>query len=58
MDSFGDLFGAIGEAIGGAVEAREAFGGRERERDGYISQTETYDRTLAGAKRELNVNDV
>ena len=56
MDGWGDLFGAIGDAIGGAVESREMFGRRERE--GYASQTETYDRVLTGDKKEVNVNDV
>ena len=60
MSDFGDFFGAIGDMIGGAIETREgvnAFFGR-REGEGYVSQTETYDRTLTGAKRELNINDV
>ena len=54
MEGFGELFKSIGEAISGAIESREAFGERP---SGEYSQTETYDRTLAGAKRELNIND-
>ena len=60
MSDFGDFFGAIGDMIGGAIEAREgvnAFMGREGG-EGYASQTETYDRVLTGGKRELNINDV
>ena len=60
MSGFGDLFGAIGDLIGGAIEAREGLeafrGGGEG--PAYASQTETYDRVLTGNKRVLNVNDV
>ena len=57
MSDFGDLFGAIGDMIGGAIEGRELLG-RGGEGEGYVSQTETYDRVLTGEKRLLNVNDV
>ncbi len=55
MEGFGELFKTIGEAISGAIEEREMFGGESGY--GEHSQTETYDRVLTGDKRELNVND-
>ncbi len=60
MSGFGDLFGALGDLIGGAMEigAGEAVAGAvQGERPEVRSQTETYDRMLAGAKRELDIND-
>jgi hypothetical protein len=63
MDSFGELFKALGEMIGGAAEEGlpEAFvagammGGEGRGEA--RSMTETYERVLAGKRQELNIND-
>jgi hypothetical protein len=63
MDGFGELFKAFGEMISGAAEeggigevvAGALMGGEARAQT--RSATETYDRVLAGRRRELNVND-
>ena len=61
MDSFGDLLGGLFEMIGGErtvdaiAEGAALMGdGREEPR----SMTETYDRVLAGRRRELDINDL
>ena len=63
MDGFGELFKAFGEMLGGAAEEggigeviAGTLAGREM-RGETGSTTETYDRVLAGRRRELNVND-
>jgi len=64
MAGFGDLFKMLGEAIDGVSQLANAaqLGGREG--PGYGSeggegygQTATYDRTLTGERKTLNIND-
>ena len=58
MGGFGDLLG-LGDLVRGLSEAVRAGGDdgeREGNAEGYDS-TSTVDRVLAGARRELNVND-
>lgn len=71
MGGFGDLFGSLGDLIGGLTEsagegevagaALEAFGiGRREARgpsEGYDATT-AVDRYLCGGPRILNINDV
>jgi hypothetical protein len=64
MSGLGDFFGGLGELLGGLAEmggeravegvVESAVGGGDQE----YSETATYDRTLAGRPRMLNVNDI
>jgi hypothetical protein len=65
MSGLGDFFGGLGELLGGlaelggerAVESVVESAVGERNAEGY-DETSTYDRTLVGRRRALNVNDI
>jgi|GEM_PF-4692904 len=60
MGGFGDLFGSLGDLIGGIAEGvsvvQEASGGAEGPRA--YDPNDAVDRWLTGAPKALNVNDI
>ncbi len=59
MGGFGDLFGSLGDLIGGVAEGvraiQEAGGGEGAPRA--YDPNDTVDRVLTGGTKPLNVND-